>query len=249
MKTLTLYFLLVAHIALSQTPCDKYTKEYVPENLNQAIAYFNCSWSTTNKTKFKQLTEAQMMTRCHLGIDMWLRNSWGLWKRDSKIYKHFDSLGVKHPEDISSIILRSYHRYLNKQDIRLKQQIAQIKQYWQQLKRQELAQKRQKLQAFNIQDTVEFAYKYEFVSAKQEQLYDSLTCIAKGIVLAKDTIKFRLRVKLIESCDNEGIIIEKYDISERVNGKWIVVKKDHTTLMKVEQILWTPYDLWEPKEE
>ncbi len=248
MKHLTLYFLLIAQFAFAQKPQVSYKKNYIPDNLDQAMAYFDFSWTASSKTKFKQLTEAQMIARCHLGFGMWLRNSWGLWRGDTPIYKYFDKLGISYPEDISSIILVSYHRYLNKRKIKLKQQIAETKAYWKKVKQKQLAEKRQKMREFHVQDTVEFAYKYDFTSTQQEQAYDSLTCVAQGIVIAKDTIKFKLQIKLIESCSSQGIVIEKQDILEKRNGKWVVIEKDRKRFMKVGQTLWMPYDLWEPKE-
>jgi hypothetical protein len=39
-------------------------------------------------------------------------------------------MGIYHPDDMSGIILTSYHRYLNGQDIALEAQIKSYQDYW-----------------------------------------------------------------------------------------------------------------------
>lgn len=66
----------------------------------------------TSKYGFMTLPEDVATGRLHFGFGMWIRNNWGLW-RDSKLKHYFLDKGVGHPDDMSSIILTSYHRHLN----------------------------------------------------------------------------------------------------------------------------------------
>jgi hypothetical protein len=60
---------------------------------------------------------------------MWIRNNWRLWG-GSRLSKYFNDLGIFHPDDMSGIILNSYHRFLLGQDIKLDDQIDYYKDYW-----------------------------------------------------------------------------------------------------------------------
>ena len=41
-----------------------------------------------------------------------------------------DNLGIYHPDDMSGIILDSYHRYLTGKEIKLEEQIKFYQDYW-----------------------------------------------------------------------------------------------------------------------
>jgi hypothetical protein len=43
----------------------------------------------------------------HFGIGMWMRNNWGLWA-GSRLAKYLDSLGIHHPDGMSSFILETF---------------------------------------------------------------------------------------------------------------------------------------------
>jgi len=60
---------------------------------------------------------------------MWLRNNWQLWG-GSRLSKYFNNLGIFHPDDMSGIILDSYHRYLTDKEIKLEEQINFYQEYW-----------------------------------------------------------------------------------------------------------------------
>ena len=50
--------------------------------------------------------------------------------RIAKLVKDFNSLGIQHPDDMSTIIMVSAYRALNNKPIRMKQQIKFYKNYW-----------------------------------------------------------------------------------------------------------------------
>ena len=58
-----------------------------------------------------------------------LRNCWGLWG-DGPLGDWFDRQGVRHPDDISAIVLESFRRRLNGQPIDLPGQIKTYQDYW-----------------------------------------------------------------------------------------------------------------------
>lgn len=66
----------------------------------------------------------------HHGTGRWIRNNWGLWDKKSEIHKFFNSIGVYHADDMSGIILNTTHRILNKQPIKLEEQVGKYINYW-----------------------------------------------------------------------------------------------------------------------
>ena len=47
----------------------------------------------------------------HFGLGMGIRNTWGLWG-DSRLAKYFKKHGIKHPDNMSGIILDAYVNHL-----------------------------------------------------------------------------------------------------------------------------------------
>lgn len=65
----------------------------------------------------------------HHSLGRWIRNNWGLWA-SSRLAQYFNQLGIRHPDDMSGIILTSFWRHLNSQSIRLEEQIEHYQEYW-----------------------------------------------------------------------------------------------------------------------
>lgn len=63
-----------------------------------------------------------------------MRNNWGLWS-GSRLAKYFNEMGIFHPDDMSGIILTSFHRHLNGKDLQLDQQIKYYQEYWEREKK------------------------------------------------------------------------------------------------------------------
>lgn len=102
----------------------------LPKNLDEAVLYFQQKWTKKELDKFKNKPEKDAVTELHFGTGQWIRNSWVYGNRDTALTNYFHSIGVFHPDDISSIILTSLHRTLNKKDIELKKQVEHYKSYW-----------------------------------------------------------------------------------------------------------------------
>jgi hypothetical protein len=102
----------------------------LPKNLDEAVLYFQQKWTKTELGKFKNKPEEDAVTELHFGTGRWIRNNWVHGKRDTALTNYFHSLGIYHPDDISSIILTSLHRTLNKMDIDLDKQVNSYKAYW-----------------------------------------------------------------------------------------------------------------------
>jgi len=53
-----------------------------------------------------------------------------LWKREGELYEWFNKNEIKHPDDMSSIILTSGYRHMNNQDIKLEEQFEEAINYY-----------------------------------------------------------------------------------------------------------------------
>jgi len=80
-------------------------------------------------TEFKDTPEKDMIVLYHHNLGRHLRNEWGLW-RGSKLRDWFVEKGITHADDMSNIILTSFHRFLNGKEINLEDQISHKIAYW-----------------------------------------------------------------------------------------------------------------------
>lgn len=64
--------------------------------------------------KFKNSTEEDACSRLHFNIGRFFRNNWNLWNRKGQLTQWFLLNDVYHADDMSDIILRAFHRKLNK---------------------------------------------------------------------------------------------------------------------------------------
>lgn len=101
---------------------------YVPRDLNDCFVELDKMLSLSLRNEMKDSTQEYMLTY-HFSLGMWLRNNWGLWG-GSRLSDFFYSIGIYHPDDMSGIILDSYWRYLNSQDIKLEDQVKHYQEFW-----------------------------------------------------------------------------------------------------------------------
>jgi len=79
---------------------------------------------------FKSAEENDAIAQSHHGLGEWIRNNWGLWKGDNELHKYLLKLGLSHADDMSGVILTSYHRHLNKKELDLDAQINHYMDFW-----------------------------------------------------------------------------------------------------------------------
>ena len=95
-----------------------------------SFEYINANWDKKEIEKFKNISENDTTPRnYHFGIGMHLRNN--LLRHNAKsnlIVEFFNNMGIENYDYMDGIILTSYHRYINRTDIKLKEQINVIKQ-------------------------------------------------------------------------------------------------------------------------
>ena len=104
------------------------SKTYIPKDLDDCfielkkILYPKCIEDIKNSRKGD-------IPSFHFGLGRYLRNKWKLWG-ESRLVDWFNTQGIKHPDDMSGIILDSFWRNINSKPIELEEQIKFYQEYW-----------------------------------------------------------------------------------------------------------------------
>ena len=108
-------------------------KEYpIPRNLNDCFAILDEIFNDSKEDQewIDSSIEEEVVSRLHHGLGMWIRNEWGLWEKESDMYNYFNKMGLWHADNMSSVILTSYHRFIHGKELNLKDQINHYMDYW-----------------------------------------------------------------------------------------------------------------------
>lgn len=224
---------------------------YIPKDLKDCLAQINKFWSDSTKNQVKQWTENKFTAETHLGFGMWMRNNWQLW-RGSRLTAYFNTIGVYHAESISDIILTSYHRKLTGKEIGLETQVKAEKDHWEKAKQDEQVRKTKKYDLFKAGDTVLFKYPFGYSTETQGELFETDSCLVKGLVIDKNEKEFFIKIKVLQSCDPKGIIYSDNKNTQYYNAKtkeWQKPRKRVIRLIKTGKTYWSNYDHWESLKE
>ena len=116
------------------------TTQLLPDNLDEAIEILKDFYSS-KLDEIKSLTEDSFSSSSHFGAGTFIRDSWFLWwhenhgykswpKEKPKLIEFFNNLNIYHGDDISSIILISFHRSLNNKPINIEEQLKVYFNHW-----------------------------------------------------------------------------------------------------------------------
>jgi hypothetical protein len=179
-----------------------------PKNLNEAVLYFQQHWSKVELDRFKNIPETKALAELHFETGLWIRNTWIRNNKDTSLRNYFYTLGIYAPDDMSSIILTSLHRTLNKKDIQLDKQVKTYKEYWKAITDCDEKQKIQALSYFNKWNEGDKITIYMYVEitdgVRNAVIYDCPT-VEKSFDEANDLIL-------------KGTITNKYFINDTANA-------------------------------
>lgn len=99
---------------------------YIPKDLVNAFDELNRLIEPSAKAAFKSATEEEAFHKLFFSLGRWISQKWGFYE-GSRLSHYLKNLGVSHPEDMSQVVIVSYHRYLNKKPLEMKAQIEAIK--------------------------------------------------------------------------------------------------------------------------
>jgi hypothetical protein len=98
----------------------------VPADLDEAIAELERILEPAHISEIKRRDPIEF----HHGLGTALRNCWGLWAGGSGLAAWFAEKGITHPDDMSNIVLTSFHRKLRGDAIDVAGQVAEHKAFW-----------------------------------------------------------------------------------------------------------------------
>lgn len=103
-------------------------QEKIPKELKLSFDYLDKHWDSKEIETFKNISKNDSIKPkdYHIANAMKIRIN----EHSENLTNFFDSIGVHHDSDMSSIILTSYHRYLNKENIELQCQVDEYVEYW-----------------------------------------------------------------------------------------------------------------------
>lgn len=108
------------------------TGVYIPTDLEDCFKELKKMLPADLVEKMKSAPEKKMI-KYHFGLGRWMRNNWGLWSQ-SRLREYFKKLGLAHPDDMSSVILKSFWRHLNKKPLKVGEQVKYYQEYWKKIK-------------------------------------------------------------------------------------------------------------------
>jgi len=83
--------------------------------------------SDEERKSWLAMDEDEATSGAHHGFGTWIRNMWNLWDPECPLHQHMRLYGIVHADDMSSIIITSYHRSRNNKPVML---IEQLETYW-----------------------------------------------------------------------------------------------------------------------
>ncbi len=101
----------------------------IPKDLDACIERLKKMISEEEIAEIKEMTEDDFVGATHHGLGTSLRNGWGLWT-GSELAQYFGRMGLWHADDISGLILRSFHRHLKGKPLDVEGQVAQYRAFW-----------------------------------------------------------------------------------------------------------------------
>ena len=121
----TFCMFVISFVAFGQIKNTDMKKEK-PKNLTECIQMLDKTLKTEDKDYIKTLTEDEFFMESHFTIGMGIRNEW-IRSGNPELVTFFLDQGVKHPDDMSAMILTSYYRHLLGKEIDFEGQISAYK--------------------------------------------------------------------------------------------------------------------------
>ena len=108
---------------------------YIPVDLEDAFRELDKMLSQEFRDEFKSSSE-QDLIRYHFGLGLWMRNNWGLWS-ESRLAQSLSASGLRHPDDMSGLIITAYWRRLNGKELGVEAEVQRNDAYWESAKEPE----------------------------------------------------------------------------------------------------------------
>ena len=187
--------------------------------------YISDNWDKKEIEIFRNVSENDTTPRdYHFGIGMHLRNNLLRHnKKSDSIVKFFNDLDISHYDYMSGIILTSYHRYINKKDIKLKEQVNGIT---------EMLKPTKDCENRRLEKAIEVYAKYKLNDTIHVQMPVSIVSNHNSVVsfdCPNDSWEFDDSKDL----SVEGILMEKYIRKDSFSDNPNQIYKDYKFKLKI----------------
>ena len=131
-------FLISGNAQKSSAAYEKWKKEYderiqkeylfevyIPEDIGDAFLQLNKLINKESKAKFMAASETEAVHKLHFSLGRWIIYNWQFYD-GSRLSHSIKQLDIHHPDDMARAIILSYHRYLNKRPLNVKEQVEAI---------------------------------------------------------------------------------------------------------------------------
>ena len=147
------YLIVISNLALAQQPPttkDSYEKEfqkrikkerlfgvYIPKDLGDCFIELNRLIDSKSKLKFKKHTEEEVARKLHFSLGRWIIHNWGFYG-GSRFSVYLNKIGLNYPDDMARFIIVSYHRNLNRNKLKVKEQVE----FYKAIRKKEMEERR-----------------------------------------------------------------------------------------------------------
>ena len=99
---------------------------YIPKDLADAFGQLNKLIDKDSKKKFAEVPEDVAVKKLHFSLGRWIIYNWGFYE-GSRLSHYLKQMGIYHPDDMARFIIIAYHRYCNKEELKVKDLIEEFK--------------------------------------------------------------------------------------------------------------------------
>ena len=111
---------------------------YIPKDLTDCFIQLNKLIDQESKVKFKSAPEEVVAQKLHFSLGRWMMVNWSFYQ-GSRLSAYLKDLGIHYPDDMARFIIISYHRNLNRKELKIKEQVEFYQAYRQKLLEEERA--------------------------------------------------------------------------------------------------------------
>lgn len=94
---------------------------YIPQDLPDCIIQLDSMLSKEDKAYIISAGASSV----HFTLGLWMRNNWGLWG-GSRLKSYFHNNGIRHPDDMSGVILDCYEKHLKGEGVNYRQMLRKV---------------------------------------------------------------------------------------------------------------------------
>jgi len=98
---------------------------YIPKDHIEALEELKEMSPAESLAKFRTQSEDMVVKKLHFGLGRWIRYNWNFYE-GSRLSEQLKSIGVSHPDDMSTFLMRLLHRQLNNNPLNEKELAMQM---------------------------------------------------------------------------------------------------------------------------